>query len=184
MENNRTQAKEIRSLKIEQESQNMMLCEVIEQKKRAIEEKDMIEDEKRNLANRLEEKSIELARVSNMQLDTLSQMMNAHHELNVKDIEISTLKMKNEQLKNDLRREEEIAERFNKSSEAIKHFEQLLKLPRSNNDTLGLGFTNIEEGESSKSAKERSEKDKNTKPTCHFRGKQGYTTNVCRSKIC
>ena len=67
--------------------------------------------------------SIELARFSNMQLDTLSQMMNAHHELNVKDIEISTLKMQNEQLQNDLRREKEIAESFNKSSEAIKHFE-------------------------------------------------------------
>ena len=58
----------------------------------------MIEDDTRNLAKRLEEKSIELARVSNMQLDTLSQMMNAHHELNVKDIEVSTLKMQNEQL--------------------------------------------------------------------------------------
>ena len=112
----------------------------------------MIEDDKRNLANRLEEKSIELARVSNMQLDTLSQMMNAHHELNVKDIEISTLKMQNEQLQNDLRREKEIAESFNKSSEAIKHFEQLLKLPRSSNDTSRLGFTSTEGGESSKTA--------------------------------
>ena len=71
----------------------MMLCELIEQKKRAIEDKVMIEDHKRNLANILEEKSIELARISNMQLDTLNQMMNAHHELNVKDIEITTLKL-------------------------------------------------------------------------------------------
>ena len=92
MEKNRAQAEEIRSLKIEQESQDMMLCEIIEQKKRAIKDKAMIEDDKRNLANKLDEKSIELARVSNMQLDTLSQMMNAHHELNVKDIEISKLK--------------------------------------------------------------------------------------------
>ena len=92
MEKNRAQVEKIRSLKIEQESQAMMLCEISEQKKRAIEDKAMIEDDKRNLSNRLEEKSIELARVSNMQLDTLSQMMNAHHELNVKDIEISTLK--------------------------------------------------------------------------------------------
>jgi len=38
-----------------------------------------------------------------------------------------------------LKREKEIAEKSNKSSEAIKHFEQLLKSPRSNNDTLGLG---------------------------------------------
>ena len=53
----------------------------------------MLEDEKRNLANRLEEKSIELTKISNMQLDTLSQKMNAHHELNMKEIEISTLKM-------------------------------------------------------------------------------------------
>ena len=66
MEKNRDQVEEIRSLKIEQESQAMMLCEVIEQKKRAIEDKAMIEDDKRNLANRLEERSIELARVSNM----------------------------------------------------------------------------------------------------------------------
>ena len=49
-----------------------MLCEVTEQKKRAIEDKAMMEYEKRNIANRLEEKSIELARVSNMQQDTLS----------------------------------------------------------------------------------------------------------------
>lgn len=65
----------------------------------------MIEDNKRNPTNKLEENSIKLARISNIQLDTLSQMMNAHHELNVKDIEISTLKMQNEQLQNDLRRE-------------------------------------------------------------------------------
>ena len=52
-----------------------------------------MEYDKRNLANKLEEKSTELARISNMQLDTLSQMMNAHHGLNVKDIEITTLKL-------------------------------------------------------------------------------------------
>ena len=86
-------------------------------KKKDIEDKVMIEDDKRNLAKRLEEKSIKLARISNMQLDTLSQMMNAHHELNVKDIEISTLKMQNEQLQNDLRREKEITESFNKPNE-------------------------------------------------------------------
>ena len=76
----------------------MMLCEITKQKKRAIEDRAMIKDVKINLANRLEEKPIELARVSSTQLDTLSQMMNAHHELIVKDIEISTLKMQNEEL--------------------------------------------------------------------------------------
>ena len=39
MEKNRAQAKEIKTLKIEQESQAMMLCEVIEKKKRDIEGK-------------------------------------------------------------------------------------------------------------------------------------------------
>ena len=85
-------------------------------------------------------------------------------------------------LQNDLRREKEIVESFSKSSEAIKHFEQLLKSPRSNIDTSVLGFTSTEEGESSKSVEERSDKGKNTKPTCHFYGKKGHTSNVCRSK--
>ena len=95
----------------------------------------MIEDDRRSLANRLEEKSIELAIISNMQLDTLSQMMNAHHELNVKVIEITTLRLQNEKLQNDLRIEKEIVESFNKPNEAIKYFEKLLKSPRSSNDT-------------------------------------------------
>ena len=50
----------------------MMLCEITEQKKRAVEDRAMLEDDKRNIANRLEEKSSELAKISNMQLDTLS----------------------------------------------------------------------------------------------------------------
>ena len=93
MEKNRIQAEEIRSLKIEHESQAMMLCEINKKKKRAVEDRAMLEDDKRNLANRLEEKSTKLTRISNMQMDTLSQMMNIHHELNMKDIEISTLKL-------------------------------------------------------------------------------------------
>ena len=56
MEKNRAQVEEIKNLKIEQESHAMILCEVIEQKKRAIEDKVMIEEDKRNLANILEEK--------------------------------------------------------------------------------------------------------------------------------
>ena len=70
------------------------------QKKKAIEDKAIIEEDKIILANRLEEKLQELSKISNQQLDTLSQMMNIHHELNVKDIEITTLK-----LQNDLKRE-------------------------------------------------------------------------------
>ena len=98
-----------------------MLCEITKQKKREIEDRAMLEDDKRNLSNKLEEKSTKLAKISNMQLDTLSQMMNSHHEVNMKDIEISTLRMQNKQLQNELKREREIVENFNKSSEAIKH---------------------------------------------------------------
>ena len=58
MEMNRSQAKEIRTLKIEKESQAIILCKVTEQKKRAIEDKAMIEDDKRNVTNRLEAKII------------------------------------------------------------------------------------------------------------------------------
>ena len=67
MEKNRVQVEEIRFLKMEQESQAMMLCEITEQKKRIVEDIAILEDEKRNLTNRLEEKSTELTRISNMQ---------------------------------------------------------------------------------------------------------------------
>ena len=53
MEKNRVQAEEIRSLKMEHESQAMMLCEITKKMKRAVEDRNMLEDDKRNLANRL-----------------------------------------------------------------------------------------------------------------------------------
>ena len=109
-------------------------------------------------------------------------MMNLHHELNVKEIEVSTLKLQNEQFQNELKREKEFANNFNKPSEAIRYFEQLLKSPKSNRDIAGLGYIRNEEGESSKTVEERSIKGKNSKPTCHYCGKKGHTSNVCRSK--
>ena len=66
MEKNKVQAKEIRSLKMEHESQAMMLCEITEKKKRAVEDKTMLEYDKINLANKLEEKCTKLTRISNM----------------------------------------------------------------------------------------------------------------------
>ena len=53
--------------------------------------------------------------------------------------------------------------------------------PRSNNDTIGLGYTSTKEGESSKSDEQRNNKGKNYKPTCHNYRKLGCTTNVYRS---
>ena len=117
-----------------------------------------------------------------MKLDTLRQKMNDQNELNVKDIEITTLKLQNEQIQNDLRREREIAKSFNKPNEAIKYFKKVLKYLRSNNDTSGLGYTSTEEGESSKTTKEMNDKGKNSKPTYHFYGKKVHTANVCRRK--
>ena len=155
---------------------------MIEQKNKAIEDKTILEEDKRILANRLEEKLEELSKVSNMQLDTLSQMINIHHELNVEDIEITTLKLQNEQLQNDLKREKEFSKSFNKPNEAIKYFEKLLKSPRSSRDTSGLGYISIEEGESSKTTEVRNNKGKNSKLTCHYCGKKGHIANLYRSK--
>ena len=81
-----------------------------------------------------------------MQLDTLSQMMNANYEFNVKDIEITTLKLQNEKLQNDLKREKKFVESLNKPNETIRYFEQLLKFSRSRNDTTWLGYTSTKEG--------------------------------------
>ena len=92
MEKNGSQTKEIRILKLEKESQAIMLCEVTKQKKKAMVDKAMNEEDKRILTNRLEEKTTEITKISNMQLHTISKMMNVYHQLNVKDIEITTLK--------------------------------------------------------------------------------------------
>ena len=85
-------------------------------------------------------------------------------------------------MQNELNREKEVAENLNKSSEAIKYFEQLLKSPKSSHDTSRLGYNSTEVGESSKSAEQRSDKGKNSKSTCHFCNKKGHTANVCRSR--
>ena len=53
----------------------------------------MTGDEKRILTNKLEEKTSEVTRIVNMQLETLGQMMISNHKLNAKNIEIITLKL-------------------------------------------------------------------------------------------
>ena len=65
MEKNRVQIEEIRNLKLEQESQAILICEVTKQKKKSIEDKTILEEEKIILANRLEEKLEELSKISN-----------------------------------------------------------------------------------------------------------------------
>ena len=139
MKKNETLTEEVRNLKREQEVQSILLCEVTKKKNKVEEDKVMIEDDKRILTNRLEETTSEVTRIDNMQLETLGQMMIANHELNAKDIEITTLKLQNEHLRNDLKREKYFSKSFNKPSEAIKYFEQLMRSPRSNSDTSRLG---------------------------------------------
>ena len=80
---------EITTLKL----QNEKLQNDLKRKKEIYGKKAMIEEDKIILNNRLEKKSIELTKISNMKLGTLIQMMNANYELNVKDIEITTLKL-------------------------------------------------------------------------------------------
>ena len=45
------------------------------------------------MTNRLEEKTSEVQRIANMQLETMNQVMIANHELNGKDIEMTTVKL-------------------------------------------------------------------------------------------
>ena len=66
VEKNMIQLEEIRNLKLEQESHAIMLCEVTKQKKKAMEDKVMIEEDKRVLSKRLEETSSEITKISNM----------------------------------------------------------------------------------------------------------------------
>ena len=108
----------------------------------------MIEDDKTILTNGLEEKISEVTRIANMQFETLGQMMIANHDLNGRDIKITTLKLHNEQLRDYLKREKEFVKSFNKPSEAINYFEQLMKSPRSNSNTTRLSYTSTKEGES------------------------------------
>ena len=69
-----------------------MLCEVTKKKKKVEEDKVMIEDDKRLLTIRLEEKTSKVHRIASMQLETMNQVMIVNHELNGKDIKITTLK--------------------------------------------------------------------------------------------
>lgn len=62
-------------------------------KKNFEEDKGMIEDDKIVLTNRLEEKTSDVQKLSNMQLDTMNQLMIANHKLNGKDIKITTLNL-------------------------------------------------------------------------------------------
>lgn len=138
MEKNGALTEEVKNLKREQEVQSLFLFEITEMKKKAEEDKVMIEEDKRILTNRLEEKTSYVQNTSNMQLDTMNQLILANHELNGNNIEFTTLKSHNALVQNELRAEKQFSKRFKKPSEVIKYFEKLMESPRPNNDTAGL----------------------------------------------
>ena len=90
-------------------------------KNKVEEEKFRVEDDKKILTKRLEEKTSWVTRISNMKSETLGQMMIENHELNVKDIEITRLKLQNKQKRNDLKREKEFIDSFNKPSDTLNN---------------------------------------------------------------
>ena len=66
---------------------------------------------------------------------------------------------------------------MNKSSEVVRYFEDLLRSPKSINDTSRLGYA--EKGESSSNGEKNNTKGK---IACHHYGKIGHISNICRSK--
>ena len=76
-----------------------------------------------------------------------------------------------------MKAEKELTERMNKSNEAMRYFEDLLRSPRSINDTSRIGYAKKEESFSN-----GEKKNTKRKPTCHHYGKIGHTANTCRSK--
>ena len=71
------------------------MCETTILKKKPEEYGVMIEDKKRLVANRHEENSSDVQRLSTIQLDLMNQLIISNQELNKKDIEITTLESQN-----------------------------------------------------------------------------------------
>ena len=185
LEKNTILNNEVRTLKREHEIQSVRLCEVVEQKKKAEDDKAMAEVDKRQIATRLDERTSDIQRLTDNQLDMVNQLLLANQELGRKDLEINQLKHDNDHLKHELRTEKEINERMNKPNEAEKYFEELFRSPRRSGDRAGLGLneqSSTKEGESSKSEEQKTAKPKDKRPTCHHCGKLGHTTNICRRK--
>ena len=61
--------------------------------------------------------------------------MITNQELNMKDIEIATMKSQKDLLYNELKEKKKFIERFNKPNEAIKLFEELMRTPRLNDNS-------------------------------------------------
>ena len=87
----------------------------------------MIKDDTRILRNKLDEKISNVQKLTNAQLELMNQAMVTNQELMTNDLEIATLKIQNEQLQNELKAKKELTKIMNKSSEAMRYFEDFLR---------------------------------------------------------
>ena len=91
MEKNNALSEEVRNLKREYEIQSMKWFEEKKFRKKDKEDRVMIDENKRTLTNILEERTFDVEKLTNTQLDMMNQLMLANQELNRKDIEIKQL---------------------------------------------------------------------------------------------
>lgn len=115
----------------------------------------MVEVDTRQMDTKIEERSSDVQKLTNNQLDMMNQLLLANQELSRKGMEITNMRSHSDQLRNELRSKKEILERMNKLCEAIRYFEELMRSPRSSSNTSDLGHikysSSIEEGDKSKS---------------------------------
>lgn len=88
LEKNSALIKEEKDLKRIQNIQLVTLYEAMEKKKKAMEDKLITEEDKRQMAIRLEERSFEVQKLTNNQLDMITQLIVSNQETNRKDLEI------------------------------------------------------------------------------------------------
>ena len=96
MQKNNDLSEEVRNLKRKHEIQSVRLFEEIELRKKVEDEKVMIEDDTKVLRNGLDEKTSDVQKLTNTQLEMMNKAIFTNQELMKNDLEIVTLKIQNE----------------------------------------------------------------------------------------
>ena len=78
------------------------MCEVVEQKKKAEDDKAMAEEDKRMMTTRLDERTHDVQTMAVNQVDMANQLLLVNQEISRKDLEIVNLRSENSQLKDEL----------------------------------------------------------------------------------
>lgn len=81
----------------------LRMCEVIEQKKKVEDDRAMIEEDKRQLIVRLDEKDKDRRKTALNHLNLTNEILYINRELNGKDVDIAHLRSENEKFKNTLK---------------------------------------------------------------------------------